>query len=78
MKKFCESLREHAKEIINSKKMKSLTIKQHKSDKNAKKNVIIKEKTLNINMLKIKNNVKLGKITYIKVNMEVLHIAYVI
>ena len=37
MKKFCESLREHAKEIINSKKMKLLTNKQQKSDKNAEK-----------------------------------------
>ena len=45
MKKFCESLREHAMEIINfkKKKMKLLTNKQLKSYENAKIYYICKE-----------------------------------
>ena len=46
MKKLCEFLREHAMKIINfeKKKIKLLTIEQHKSYENAKICYICKEK----------------------------------
>ena len=46
MKKFCESLREHAMKIINfkRKKMKLLTKEQQKSYENGKVCYICKEK----------------------------------
>ena len=46
MKNFCESLREHAMEIINfkMKEMKLLTNKQQKSYENARTCYISKEK----------------------------------
>ena len=67
MKKFCESVREHAMTIINfkKKKMKPLTNKEQKV-------VIFVDK-----MVKIKNIVKLGIIVIIQGNVEVLRIAYV-
>ena len=82
MKKFCESLREHAIEIsifsqrinFKKKKMKLLTKKQKKSYEIAKS--LFVKKNLKINMLKIKNIVKLGTIVIIQVNTEVPHIAY--
>ena len=40
--------------------------------------VMFVKKSLKINMLKIKNTAKLGIIVIIQVNIEVLHIAYVI
>ena len=42
------------------------------------KSVIFVKKRLKINMLKIKNIVKLEIIVIIQANIEVLHIAYVI
>ena len=79
MKKFCESLREHTMEIIIflKKEMNSSTNKQQKSCQNAKIVVFIK-KNLKIDMLKIKNILKLGTIAIILGNIEVLHIAYII
>ena len=79
MKKFCESLREHIMEIIIflKKEMNSSTNKQQKSCQNAKIVVFIK-KNLKIDMLKIKNILKLGTIAIILGNIEVLHIAYII
>ena len=49
MKKFCESLKEHAMEIINFKKqkMKLLTKEQQESYKNAKFRYICNEKLVN-------------------------------
>ena len=60
MKRFCESLREHAMEIINfeKKKMKLLT-KEHQESYETLKSVIFVNKNLKINMWKIKNIVKL-------------------
>ena len=77
MKKFCESLREHAMEIINfeRKKMKLLTKEQQESYKNAKISYVYQE-NLKIIMWKITNIVKLGIIVIIQGNIEVLHIAY--
>ena len=51
MKKFCESLREHAMKIINCemKKMKSLTKEQQEPYKNAKPAIFVK-KNLKINI----------------------------
>ena len=79
MKKFCESLREHIMEIIIflKKEMNSSTNKQQKSCQNAKIVVFIK-KNLKIDMLKIKNILKLGTIAIILGDIEVLHIAYII
>ena len=50
MKKFCESLREHAMKIINSKKrkMKLLTQEQQESYENAKICYICKKMKMNI------------------------------
>ena len=49
MKKFCESLRQHAMEVINSKKknMRLLTKKQQESNEKAKICYICKEKIEN-------------------------------
>ena len=79
MKTFFESFREHAMKIINFKKktMKLLTNEQQKLHENTKICYICK-KNLKINMLKIKNIVKLGTIVIIHVNIDVLRIAYVI
>ena len=64
IKKFCKSLREHAPEIINfkKKKMKLLGKEQQESYENGKTFV---KKNLKINMLKVKNIVKLGIIVSI-------------
>ena len=73
MKKFGESLTEHAMEIINfnKKKLKFLvTNEQQKSYKNVKICYICM-KNLKINMLKIKNIVKLGTILIIQEKIEV-------
>ena len=76
MKRFWEFLREHAMEVINFKKknMKLLIKKEKKSHQNAKF-VIFVEKNLKMNMLKIKNIVKLEIIVIIQ---ESNVIAYVI
>ena len=52
MKKFCESLREHAMKIINlkNKKMKLLTKEQQESYENAKIFFICKKKKLKLNI----------------------------
>ena len=64
IKKFCKSLREHALEIINfkKKKMKLLGKEQQESYENGKTFV---KKNLKINMVKVKNIVKLGIIVSI-------------
>ena len=49
MKKFCESLRKQAMNIINYKKMNLLTKEQKQSYENAKSIIFIK-KNLKINM----------------------------
>ena len=79
MKRFRASLREHAMKIINfkKKKMKFLTKEQHGSYGNAKICYICKKK-MKINILKIKNVVKLEIIVIIQGKIEVLRIAYVI
>ena len=79
MKKFCESLRDDAMEVINFKKkiMKLLTNKQ-KNEMKMEKLVIIVKKYLRIIMLKIKSIIKIGTIVIIQVNIEVMHIVYVI
>ena len=64
IKKFCKSLREHALEIINfkKKKMKLLGKEQQESYENGKTFV---KKNLKINIVKVKNIVKLGIIVCI-------------
>ena len=79
MKKFCESLREHAMKIINVKKKKksSLTKEQQESYENAKICYICK-KNLKMNMRKINNIVELETNVIMQGNIEALRIAYVI
>ena len=77
MKKFCESLREHAMKIIDfkKKKMKLSTKEQQKIHENAKDCYICKEKFENKH-LKYKRFRKLEIIVIIQGNTEVLDIAY--
>ena len=79
MKNLCEILREHAMKIINfkKKKMKLLT-KSSRNHIKMKISVIFVKKNLKINILKIKNIVKLEIISSIQKNIEVLRLAYVI
>ena len=78
MKKFCESLKEHAIEKIDfkKKKMKLLTKELHTSNENGKS--VFADKTLKTNTWEIKNIVKLEVIVIMQGNIEVLSIAYVI
>ena len=72
MKKFCEFLRGHTMEIIlKRKKMKLL-----KKEQKVIKSVMFVRKILKINILKIKNIVKLEII--VQGNIEMLRIAYAI
>ena len=77
MKKFCESLGEHTIINFRKKKMRLLTNEQQESYQNAKicHNC---QKSLKINMLPIKNIIKLEITAIIQVNIEVLRIVYVI
>ena len=79
MKKLYESLREHAIEIINfkKKKVKLLINEQQKSDENVKFCCICKQKLEDIHD-KDKKVGKLETIVIIQVDIEELHIAYVI
>ena len=74
MKKFCKSWRQHAVDIINviNKKMETNSNNHTKMQKF----FIVAKKNLNTYIFKIKNIVKLGAIVIIKVNMDVLHMAY--
>ena len=80
MKKFCESLREHAMKIINSKKkkVKLLTEEQQESYDNAKICHICKGKFEYKYVKDKKNIVKLKIIVSIRRNIKVLRIAYII
>ena len=79
MKKFCESLREHAMKTIDfkKKKMKLLTKEQQESYENAKICYICKEKFEN-KYVKDKNIGKLEIILILQGNIKVLGIVYVI
>ena len=76
MKKLCESLRDHAVKLINSKKLKIvlLTKEQQESYENVKICYICKEKLEN----EYVKDKKYCKVTIIQANVEVVHIAYVI
>ena len=78
VKKFCESLREHAMKIISfkKKKMKALIKEQLESYENPKICYISKEK-FESKCLKGKNIIKLEIIVIIHGDIEVLSIAYV-
>ena len=80
MKKFCESLREHAMKIINSKKkkVKLLTEEQQESYDNATICHICKGKFEYKYVKDKKNIVKLKIIVSIRRNIKVLRIAYII
>ena len=77
IKTFCESLREHAVEIIKFKKKKNEIINKWNPMK-MQKCVKLVGKNLKINMYKIENIVKLEIIFLIQGNIEVLRIAYLI
>ena len=72
MKKFCVSVREHVIKIIYFKKKEIKVIKKKTAEiiSILQKFVTFVKKNLKINMLKIK--------IIMQVNIEVLHIAYVI
>ena len=74
MRKFCESLNEHAMKITNFVKKKMNPSRNHTK---RQKSAAFGEKSLNINMLMIKNILKLEIIVIIRVNKEMLHITYV-
>ena len=82
-KKFCESLREHTKKIINfdKKKMIPLTNERQESYEKAK-SATVPNKSSKINtiiiIIIIINLVDIESIGILLVNKEVLHIAYVI
>ena len=79
MKKYCESLEEHAMKIINFKKKKNEVINKRASGiMKMQKSVMFVKKNLKIIKWKIKNIVKLEVIVIIQGNIEVLYIAYVI
>ena len=72
MKKFCEFSRGHTMEII----LKIKKTKLLKKEQKVIKSVMFVRKILKINILKIKNIVKLEII--VQGNIEMLHIAYAI
>ena len=72
MKKFCEFLRGHKMEIILKRKKMELLKKEQK----VIKSVMFVRKILKINILKIKNIIKLEII--VQGNIEMLRIAYAI
>ena len=76
MKKLCEFSREHTMKTINFLKMKKQ--KSSRSHMKMQKSVIFVKKKLKINILQIKNIVKLEIIVIMQENIKVLHIAYVI
>ena len=79
MKKFCESLKEHAIKIINFEKTKMIPLTNNKLESYAsQRNCHIYKKSFKINMLKIKNIVNLEIKVIILVNTEVLYIAHAI
>ena len=71
MKKFCQSLGEHRMEMSSFKKKRMKSLRMQIS-------VIFVKKNFKINMVKIKNIVKLETIVIMQVNIDVLHIVYVI
>ena len=74
MKKFCESLREHALNIINFEKKKIIPLTNELLELNEKiKIYYICNKSFNMNTLMIKTIVKLT-ILIIQVNTDWLHI----
>ena len=74
MKKFCESLREHALNIINFEKKKIIPLTNEQLELNEKiKIYYICNKSFNMNTLMIKTIVKLT-ILIIQVNTDWLHI----
>ena len=78
MKKFCESLREHAKNVIDFEKKKKLPLKEEvKSHQDAKVcyicgKRILKKLSKSINYRKVRDH------CHIQVNVEAQHIVYVI
>ena len=72
MKKFCESLREHAMKIINFRNKKNEVVNKEKNSRNhmtMQKSVIFVYKNLKINIWKITNIVKLEIIVIIQENL---------
>ena len=67
--------REHGMEIIDFKKKNEVVNKEQKSYNNS---AMFSEKSLKINMLKIKDIVKLGIIIIMEWNIELLHMEYAI
>ena len=79
MEKFCESLREHAKNVIESEKRKMLplTKEELKSHQDTKVCYIFRKRILK-KLSRSINYRKVEIIAFIQVNIEVQHIACVI
>ena len=76
IKKFCESLREHAMKIINFEIKKVIQLKtSSRNQMKRQKSAIFTKTLLDINTLTKKIIVKLKIIVIIQANTEVLHIA---
>ena len=71
MKSFCESLREHAINLISFKKKKM----SRRNYMNMVKSVIFVKKKMKISILMMKNTVKLEIIVIIQENKQMLYIA---
>ena len=74
MKKFYESLRKHTMEIINFRKKKTKSSRNHTK---MQKSIKFVNTYLKINIAKIKHIVKIRTIVIKQVNIELLHIVYV-
>ena len=79
MKRFCKSLTEHAKNIIDSEQKKNVTVnkKELKSSQDGIKYPICRKK-INKSLQKIKNTKMLEANVILQVNTETWHIAFVI
>ena len=75
---FCEFSREHTTEMINFLKNKIINKQNSRNHMKSQNIVILAKKKLKINMLKIKNIIKLKIIAIIEENTEAQDIAYAI
>ena len=78
MKKFCESLRECTIKVIRFEKKKIIPLTSKEYGSYLKQTVAFPKISFKTNALLIKIMVKLRTIVILQVNIEVLHLAYVI
>ena len=80
MKRFCESLREYAKNIIGFEKKKNATVNKRRTKITSRRKsmLYLQKKNLKKSLLMIKIIKKLGTIVILQVNIEAQHIVFVI